>query len=601
MSPSQKRSGKLPFRYFARTHWKALTLALIAVVGESAADVAEPWPIKVIVDNVLQTKKLPGLLGHLSGFLGSDKYATLNFAVAAVLVIAIVGAISAYSEKYLTMRVSQWIGHDLRLLLYQHMQRLSLAEHGRTRTGDLIARVTKDIDTLQDFINSALLGIVANLLMLLGMIGVMTYVSWHFTLLALSIAPILFAVIYGYTRRIKAASRAVRKKESELLSGAAEALASIHLVQAFAREDYQQRRFESDSREQVEAGLQARGLKARLSPMVDVTVAVGTALVLAYGARLAFSGEISVGMLIIFLSYIGKMYKPIKDLSKMSDTVSKASVGYERIREILDIESDVRDLPDAREAPPFEGLIELDHVSFGYDAASPILKDVSIRVSPGQVAAIVGPSGAGKTTILSLIPRFYDPAAGHVRIDGHDVREFTLKSLRDRISFVLQDTVLFRATIWENIAYGRPDADPEETIRAAQLANAHDFIMQLPHGYGTMVGERGSTLSGGQRQRIAIARAFVRNTPLLILDEPTSGLDANSEHAVMDALQALMKGRTCVLIAHHLSTIRNADVIFVIDEARVVEQGTHETLLAGGGRYAQLYQLQMSGTAAVSE
>ena len=594
-----RRSGKLRITSIIRPHWKALTIALLAVLGETLADVLEPWPIKLIIDNVLQSKKLPSGWGSfVAELFGQDKFAILNFAVSAVLIIAVVGAVSTYVEKYLTTTVSQWVAHDLRRTLYQHIQRLSLIEHGESRTGDLITRVTTDIDAVQDFVNSALLGILVNLLTLVGMIGVMLYINWRFTLIALSIAPVLFLVVYFYSRRIKKASRAVRQKESELLSGVAEVLASIHVVQAFAREDYEERRFESDSRQSVEAGLRARSMKARLSPMVDVIVAVGTCLVLGYGARLALAGQLSAGVLVVFLLYLGKTYKPMRDLSKMTNTVSKAAVGYERIQEVLEIESRVRNLPGAHEAHEFRGRIEFDHVSFSYGGDVPVLKDVSLRIEPGQVAAIVGPSGTGKTTIVSLMPRFYDPTSGQVRIDDTDIRNYTLKSLRDQISFVLQDTVLFRASIWENIAYGKPDAQPEDTIRAAMLANAHEFIVSLPRGYATMVGERGATLSGGQRQRIAIARAIVRNTPILILDEPTAGLDAASEQAVVGALKRLMEGKTSVIIAHHLHTIRHADVIFVVKDSELVEYGTHEALLASGGPYAELYHLQSAqGTA----
>jgi ATP-binding cassette subfamily B protein len=304
-------------------------------------------------------------------------------------------------------------------------------------------------------------------------------------------------------------------------------------------------------------------------------------------------------VLIVFLLYLGKMYKPMRDLSKMADTVSKATVGYERIQEVLDIESLVRDAPGARRAPKFTGQIEFNKVSFSYGADTPIIKDVSFKVEAGQVAAIVGPSGAGKTTIVSLIPRFYDPVSGQVVIHGADIRRYQLKSLRDQMSFVLQDTLLFRATIWENIAYGRPDAPPKEIRRAAELANAHEFIEAMPDGYDTMVGERGVTLSGGQRQRIAIARAVIRDTPILILDEPTAGLDAVSEQAVMEALNRLMQGRTSVVIAHHLGTIRHADVIFVIKDCELAEQGTHEALMARNGVYAELYRIQTPGEATI--
>jgi subfamily B ATP-binding cassette protein MsbA len=578
-----------------RPRWKALTVALIAALGETVTDILEPWPIKIVVDSILQAKMLPAWLsGVVAAVFGQGPYALVNFAVAAVAIIAIAGAVSSYFEKYLTTSVSQWAGHDLRRTLYHHIQRLSLAEHEESRTGDLITRVTSDIEAVQDFITSALLGILVNGMTLIGMIGVMFYLNWRFTLIALSIAPVLFVVVYYYTRRIKKVSRAVRKKESELLSIVQEVLTSIRVVQAFAREDYEQQRFESESLANVEAGLEARRVKATLSPVVEILVALGTCLVLGYGARLALAGQLSAGLLIVFLLYLGKMYKPMRDLSKMTDTVSKALVGYARIQEVLQIDSRVRDLPRARLAPAFKGRIAFDHVSFGYggDRDKQVLQDVSFTIEPGQLAAFVGPSGTGKTTLVSLMPRFYDPVSGHVDIDGLDIRRYRLKSLRDQMSFVLQDTVLFRATIWANIAYGNPDASPSAIMRAAELANAREFIEQMPDGYDTMVGERGMTLSGGQRQRIAIARAVLRDTPILILDEPTVGLDAASEHAVLDALDTLTKGRTSVVIAHHLSAIRHADVIFVIKDTELVEHGTHDTLLARDGVYAELYRIQ---------
>jgi ATP-binding cassette subfamily B protein len=597
-SPSSKRSAKLSITDLVRPHWKALTVALFAVLGETLTDVLEPWPIKVVVDSLLQAKKLPGWLsGPVSGLFGDDKLAVLNFAVAAVAAIAVVGAISSYVEKYLTTSVSQWVTHDLRRALYNHIQRLSLAEYDQTRTGDLITRVTSDIAAIQDFVNSALLGMLVNTLTLVGMVGVMFYINWRFTLIALSVAPALFLIVYYYTRRIKKASRAVRKKESELVSVVEEVLTSVRVVKAFTREDYELHRFESQSLENVETALRARSLKAKLSPLVEIIVAGGTCLVLGYGARLALAGQLSAGVLIVFLLYLGKMYKPMRELSKMTDTVSKAVVGYERIQEVLDIESQVRDLPRARRAPKLKGAIEFDHVSFNYDGGNPVLKDISFQILPGQVAALVGPSGTGKTTIASLIPRFYDPQSGQVRIDGKDIRRFKLKSLREQISFVLQETLLFRATVWENIAYGRPGASQREIVRAAQLADAHEFIVKMAEGYDTLVGERGVTLSGGQRQRIAIARAIIRNTPILILDEPTAGLDAASEEAVIKALDRLMKGRTSVVIAHHLNAIRHADVIFVIKDSELVERGTHKELLRAGGIYADLYKIQnLEGT-----
>ena len=576
-----------------RPHWKALTLALVAVLGETLSDVLEPWPIKIVIDNILQSKKLPDWLGgFVSHTFGHEKLPILNFAVVAVVAIAVVGATSSYVEKYLTTSVSQWVTHDLRRTLYNHIQRLSLSEHDKAQTGDLITRVTSDISAIQDFINSALLGMLVNWLTLVGMIGVMLYINWRFTVIALSIAPALFVVVYTFTRRIKQASRAVRKKESELVSVVQEVLTSVRVVKAFAREDFEVARFESQSMENVETALRARSIKAKLSPIVEVLIAIGTCLVLGYGARLALRGELSAGILIVFLLYLGRMYKPMRELSKMSDAVSKAIVGFERIQEVLQVEARVRDLPRARRAPRFKGKIEFEHVTFAYDEKPPVLNDISFKIEAGKVAAIVGPSGAGKSTIISLIPRFYDPQSGRIKIDGVDIRQYRLKSLREQISFVLQDTLLFHASIWDNIAYGKPDAESQKVVRAAKLANAHEFIEKMPEGYATMVGERGMTLSGGQRQRIAIARAIIRDTPLLILDEPTSGLDSSSEQAVIEALERLMEGRTSIVVAHHLSSIRHADVIFVIKDSELVEQGTHEELLAAGGAYSDLYRIQ---------
>ncbi len=601
-SPSAALSGTTwqQFADLLRPHWKLLSLALLAVLGETLADLLDPWPLKIIVDNLLQRKPLPDWLSNIvDSVAGDDRFAVLNFAVVAVAVIAIVGAVSSYCEKRLTTSVGQWVMHDLRRALYQHIHHLSLAEHDERRTGDLITRVTSDIEAVQYFITSALLGMLVNALTLAGMVAVMFYYNWRFALIALSIAPVLFLVVFVFTRKIKKASRALRQKEGELVDIVQEVLTSIRVVKAFAREDYEQKRFEDQSLDNVETALRARSIKATLSPTVEVLAAVGTCLVLGYGARLAMAGTITTGDLIIFLAYLGKMYKPMRELSKMGDTVAKAAISYERIQEVLGEVSRVRDMPHATRAPVLRGEMEFDHVNFGYQPDNLILKDVSFRIEPGQIAAFVGPSGAGKSTIIGLIPRFYDVLSGTVKVDGHDVRSYTLQSLREQMSFVLQDTVLFHVPIWQNIAYGKPEAGRDEIIRAAQMANAHDFIEKMPDGYDTMVGERGVSLSGGQRQRIAIARAIIRNTPILILDEPTSGLDAASEDAVFEALGRLMKGKTCVVIAHHLATIQRADVIFVVQDSGIAERGTHAELLAAGGLYAELSRLQASEPTAV--
>jgi ATP-binding cassette subfamily B protein len=587
------RPGKLSITELLRPHWKALLVALAAVFGEAAMGILEPWPIKIVIDNLLQSKKLPHWLGGIvSHLFGNNRLAILEFAVGCVAAIAIIDAISNYLEKSATTTVSQMVSHDLRLTVYDHIQKLSLADHDEAQTGDLITRVTSDIEAVEDFITSALLGVFVNSLTLLGMMAVMFYINWRFALIALSITPVLMIVVYSLTRRIKKMSRAARKKKGELVSTVQEVLTSTRVVQAFAREDYEQERFETQSMENVEAALQARGLKARLAPLVDVIAAVGTCLVLGFGGRMALNGQMAAGTLIVFIFYLTAMYKPMRELSKMTDTISKASVGYERIQEILGVESKVRDLPRARKAPKFKGRIEFDDVSFSYDGEYPVLKNITLTMEPGQVAAIMGPSGTGKSTLVNLIARFYDPTGGKVKIDGTDIRNYTLKSLRDQISFVLQEALLFRATIWANIAYGKPDAPQKEIIRAAELANAREFIDKMPQGFNTMIGERGVTLSGGQRQRIAIARAVLRDTPILILDEPTTGLDAGSEQMIMEALNRLIKGKTAIIIAHDLSAFSKADVIFVFKDSALVESGTHEELLAAGKLYSQTYKMQ---------
>lgn len=580
--------------YLLRPHWKSLTVAFVAVIFEGITELMEPWPIKIVLDYVIGSKQPPAWMSDFTAAVfGQSKLAVLNFAALAVLLIAAVGAAASFTEKYLTTRVSQWVMHDLRQTLYHHIQRLSLSFFDQTRTGDLIGRVTTDIDAISNFVSSALLGILVNVITLVGMLGVMFYLNWRFTLIAIAVAPLLFFQVYSLTRLIKSAARAVRKKESEIVSTVEEALSSIRVVKAFASESYEEKRLEQQTLESMEMALRARSFKARLSPIVDVIVAAGTCVVLWYGARLVTLGELTAGALIVFLLYLGKMYKPMRDLSKMTDTISKASVGAERIKEVIDLETErkVGNMPRSRRASAFKGKIEFDQVSFGYND-NVVLRDLSLQVEPGQLAALVGPTGSGKTTIISLIPRFYEIASGRVKIDGQDVRGFKLESLRRQISFVLQETLLFRAPIWQNIAYGRPEARRNEIIRASKIANAHEFIQKLPEGYNTMVGERGMTLSGGQRQRIAIARAIIRNAPILILDEPTSGLDAASEEEVIEALDRLMEGKTVLVISHRLALIKRADVIFVLRDGRIIERGTHEELLASAGLYSQFYEIQ---------
>ena len=593
--PKQAIAERLSIANLLRPHYKMLAIGVAAVAGESIVNLLEPWPLKVVIDTVLKSQRVRnGWLNHLIfNLAGDDKIAILKLAAIACLIIACIGAVSSYVEKYITTSVGQWVTHDLRRAVYAHIQRLSLSYHDENPVGDLLSRVTSDIDAIQSFVVSGLVSAFINSLMLVGMIGVMSYINWRFTLLALCVAPLLAVIVYTYTRRIKKASRDVRKKEGEIVTVMQEVLSSMRVVKAFAREDYEQQRLEEQSLEGIEISLRARKLKAKLVPIVEVVIAVGTSLVLWFGARMVLNGSLSPGALIVFLFYVGKLYKPMQELSKMTDAYSKASVGFERIREVLDASGEIKDVRGAKPLRQVKGAIEFDHVTFSYNSdEQPVLKDVSFKINPGQVVALVGPSGAGKTTVISLIPRFYDPKAGTVKIDGHDIRQLQQKSLRRHIGFVLQETLLFHAPVWSNIAYGKPGASREEILRAAELANADEFIRKLPDGYDTLIGERGVNLSGGQRQRIAIARAIICDAPILILDEPSSGLDAGSEKLVFEALDRLMEGKTAVVIAHRLSTIRRADCIFVVKDGEIIESGKHEELVASGGLYAELHELQ---------
>jgi len=573
-------------------HSKLLAFGLVAVLGEGVANLLEPWPLKLAFDTFGNKDLGHGLNRWVTSAIGSNKATILAFAAFAVIGIALLDAVCFYTDKHRTTTVGQWVMHDLRRMLYSHIQHLSLDYHKKKQTGELISRLTSDIDAIQSFIVSNMLTFLVDAMTLLGMVIVMFYLNWEFTLIALSVAPVLFAITYSNTRRSKKAMREVRKKESEIVSRLQEVLSSIGVIKALAREDYEQRRLEEDSAESVQIALRARSLKAKLSPMVGLIVATGTALVLWFGGRLVLAGSLSAGSLIVFIWYLGKMFKPMQDFAKMTDSYSKAAVGYERISEVLNTKPQVVDVPTAIPAPRFQGEIQFQHVSFSYVPGRFVLRDITFRIEPGQLVALVGPTGAGKTTIANMIGRFYDPSAGSVRIDGRDVRDYLQKSLRDQMSFVLQESILFRAPIWQNIAYGRPEATRRQILQAAKQAGADEFIRKLPESYNTIVGERGITLSGGQRQCIAIARAIIRNTPILVMDEPSTGLDSASEKLVFQGLAHLMHGKTTLVIAHRFSTVQRADAIFVLKGGCIVERGKHEELLRAGGLYATLYDLQ---------
>ena len=455
------------------------------------------------------------------------------------------------------------------------------------------------MQTIQSFASSSTLGILVDILTIIAMLFIMFWLNWDFTLIAVAVTPFMLLLVSRFKKVVKKATHEVRKEQSKIVSVVEAGLQSMRVVKAFGREDLAEEELAEVSEATVAASLKARRVKALLSPIVAITVALCTAVVLWRGSALILAGLMTAGALTVFLSYLNKFFKPVQDLATMTNTIAQAAVGVDRIRGILDADDIIPERPNAREVGTLAGNIDFEHVAFAYSAEAPVLKDVSFKIKAGQLVGLVGPTGGGKSTIVSLIPRFYDPASGVVKIDGVDVRDYKSGSMRDQIGYVLQETVLFEGTVRDNIAYGRKGVTDEQIREAAKLANADEFIARMPHGYDTMVGERGETLSGGQRQRIGIARAVIRNNPILILDEPTAALDTESERLVIDALEKLMKGRTVITIAHRLSTIRDANKIIVLKEGVVAEEGTHDELLARGGVYAELYRIQF-GTPAAS-
>jgi ABC-type multidrug transport system fused ATPase/permease subunit len=575
-----------------------LVIVFAAMMVETAMTLATPWPLKIVIDNVIGTRPLPEWLAWTHDLpLGNSQAGLATLAAILFVLIAVLGAVASYIDNYYTESVGQFVANDLRMRVYNHLERLSLAYYDTHQTGTLLSTITDDVMTIEDFASSATLTILIDLLTILGILGVMFWLNWDFALIAVGVTPFLLFFVARFKNAVKKATHEVRRRQSDIVAVVQQGLQSMRAVKAFGREELEESRLGAASQATVEAALKARRVKSLLSPIVSVTVAICTAFVLWRSASLILAGAMTVGALTVFLAYLKQFFKPVQDLAKMTNTIAQAAVGLDRIRAILDTDTIIPRHPDAREPGALRGEIEFDRVAFAYDAEAPVLREVSFTIRPGQRVGIVGPTGGGKSTVVSLIPRFYDPTAGRVTIDGVELCKYTLEGLRRQIGFVLQDTILFRGTVGENIAYGRPDATQEEIEQAAKLANAYEFIAKMPHGFETMVGERGSTLSGGQRQRIGIARAVVRNSPILILDEPTAALDTESEKVVMEALERLMQGRTVITIAHRLSTIRDAHQIIVLKAGVVAEQGSHDELVARDGVYAELYRIQTAAPA----
>jgi subfamily B ATP-binding cassette protein MsbA len=579
-----------------------LLLVFGAMLVQTLMNLAAPWPLKVVLDNVLGSHHPPEWLARLGEHFGGGA-SKMHLAVAAAiatLLIAALGAAASYSANYFTESVGQWVAHDLRIRTYHHLQRLSLHYHEEHEVGALLSTLTTDIATIQSFASSGTLGIVVDLLTIVGMLGLMFWLNWDFALIAISITPVLLGLVMWLKKAVKNATREVRNNQSRILSIAEQGLRSERVIKAYGAQDLEESHLAEVSRATVESALRARMVKAVVSPVVAITAAACVAVVLWRGAYLVLGGVMTAGVLTIFLSYLNRFFKPVQDLAKMTSSIAQTAVGVDRVRAILEADSFIVERSNAREPDLLRGEIAFEQVQFAYGAESPVLRGVSFTIRAGQMVGIVGPTGSGKSTVASLIPRLYDASGGRVLIDGVDVRDYTINGLRRHVAFVLQDTVLFRGTVADNIAFGKPGASREELIAAAKLANADEFIARMAEGYDTLLGDQGS-LSGGQRQRIGIARAIVRNNPILILDEPTAALDTESEVRVIDALERLMKGRTVIMIAHRLSTLRDMDKIIVLKGGVVAEEGSHEELLVRGGVYAELHEAQFKSRASKVE
>jgi ATP-binding cassette subfamily B protein len=566
---------------------RTLFWAFLQVLLIGACEMLKPWPLKIIIDSVLGSQPPPW--GWPAGW---SREAMLVAACAAlVLTYAVLGAL-AVLNNYTTIGIGQRVVSELRSDLYGHLHRLSLAFHSRAQVGDLIYRVTADTFALQSLTMNCFFPAVTALTLLVGMGMIMLWLDWQLTLVALCVCPALLVVIARLNTRITTVASDVRQRESEVYTVVQQTMSMMRVIQAFTREDDEHRRFMDVSRRSLASGLRLYTLQTVYSGMVNVIIALGTAGVVWVGARHVLDGSLSIGTLVIFVSYLASLYGPINSVFQTYGLAQGSRASVQRVFDVLDVEHDLEDNRSRRSAKGIRGEVAWEDVSFGYLPDQPVLRGVTFRVQPGQKVAIVGPTGAGKSTLLSLLPRFYDPWEGRILVDGIDAREYRLVSLRQRIAMVLQPPLLFNATLRDNIAFGRSDARFDEIVAAARLAGIDTTIAKLPEGYDTVVREQGVTLSEGEKQRVTIARAILRDSPILILDEPTSAVDSETEALIMQGLERLTAGRTTFIIAHRLATVRKADLIVVLRDGRIVEQGSFETLMALRGAFASLYQAQ---------
>lgn len=563
---------------FILPYKKCLVVAVICMAFSGASNVVVPWLIKDVIDKVLANK---------------DIY-TLNLIVIGILALFFARGFFYFGERYLMSYVGQKIVNDIREALYRHLQKLSLSYFDKRKTGNIMSNLTNDVTALQTAIAGNLISFVQEAVILIGSLGSMLLLYWKLTLLTLVIVPLVVFTIRFFGSRLRGAGHRVQGKMADITALLEESVSGIRIIRSFNREEFEIERFMEQNDSNFWALMSTVRLTALLTPFIQFFAAIAVTAIIWYGGMSVIDGEMTAGSLIAFLIYAINLANPVRRISEIYGDIQKSLAAADRVFETLDTEPDVKEKPDAIELPKVQGEICFNHVNFSYDEDHPALIDFNLDVKPGEVVALVGPSGAGKSTVTNLLPRFYDVTDGSITIDGTDIRDVTFSSLRQQIGLVPQETMLFNASIRENILYGRLDATDEEIELAAKAANAEEFILQLPQGYDTLVGDRGNSLSGGQRQRIAIARAILKDPRILILDEATSALDTESEKIVQVALERLMEGRTSIVIAHRLSTIRDADKIVVIDHGRIVEEGTHTGLLNKGGLYAHLHAVQFN-------